>query len=304
MNYEDFKQAFLAEMFLKAGGPGVEIYEHQVDKPNETWDAISVRPAGSSIASQIYYKDYYEEYKEGTPIPLLADSAVRNMELSRAQMPEVPEISHSFIEENLYLTVLNYDMNRSWLSSVPHERLEDMAVVPRVRVSEEASFAVKNPMLAGYGFSKKDLFKAAHANMDKQEYRCMSLSGMLMGFGLEPVTEMDPASNVYVLTNMSSVDGAAAITSEKAMKQARETIGEDFFILPSSRHEVILVPRSMSFSVADLKDMVVSANRTVVEDKDLLSDNVYRYNSSKGTIKMLEPKEEAKKLDRALPPVL
>ena len=51
-------------------------------------------------------------------------------------------------------------------------------------------------------------------------------------------------------------------------------------------------------------DFQVLANRTVVEDKDLLSDNVYRYNSSKGTIKMLEPKEEAKKLDRALPPVL
>ena len=135
MNYEDFKQAFLAEMFLKAGGPGVEIYEHQVDKPNETWDAISVRPAGSSIASQIYYKDYYEEYKEGTPIPLLVDNAVRNMERSRAHMPEVPEISHSFIEDNLYL-------RRNWYPDCLHPINIYTSTTPETPIDTMCQFGV------------------------------------------------------------------------------------------------------------------------------------------------------------------
>lgn len=303
MNYDDFKQAFKAEVMLRVGGPDVEFRDHEVHKINQTREALSIRPAGSNIATQIYYEDFYRGYQDGASIASLAEDAVRNMDLFFGRMPDVPEISHAFMEENLYLTVMNPEMNKAYLADVPCDRLEDMAVVPRVRINDETSFVVKDWMMNMYGFSKESLFKAARANMDRQDYRCFSLSGFVSDFFMtEP--EPSPSDNVYVLTNMTAVDGAAAILSDKAMKEARDKVGEDFFILPSSRHEVILVPRSSSLTVADLTDMVMQANRTVVEDKDLLSDHVYRYNSSKGTIKMIEPIEEAKKLDRVLPPVL
>lgn len=302
MNYDDFKQAFKAEVMIRSGS-GVEISEHVVHKTNESLEALSVRPTGSNIASQIYFKDYYSQHEDGAGIAFLAEDAVRKVMHFLGRLPEIPEMSHTFMEENLYLTVMNPEMNRDYLSDVPCDRLEDMAVVPRVRVNEESSFVVRDWMMREYGFSKDALFKAARANMDRQDYRCFSLSSFVSDLMMEE-PDPGPSDSIYVLTNMTAVDGAAAILSDKAMKEARDKVGEDFFILPSSRHEVILVPRSSSLSVADLTDMVMQANRTVVEDKDLLSDHVYRYNSSKGTIKMIEPKEEARKLDRALPPVL
>lgn len=303
MNYEQFKQAFRAEMAFRVGGSDMRIREEQVTKVNQAMDALMFEPAGSRIAAQIYMNDLFKEYQQGRDFMSLVSDSVVNLENSLSHMPEAPNLSHDFLEENLYLAVMNTEMNRGYLSDVPHEYMEDMAVVPRVRISDEASFAVKDWMLGMYGFSKEELFKTARANMDRQDYRIMSLNSVIAGTGfIEP--DPGPADSVYVLTNMSSIDGAAAILSDKAMKQAREAVGEDFFILPSSRHEVILVPRSSSLTVAEMTDMVVSANRTVVEDKDLLSDHVYRYNSQSGKIKMLEPVEQAKKLDRALPPVL
>ena len=297
MNYEDFKQAFTAEMMLRFGGPGMDIWEQQVPKINETLDALIFASDGSHVAPQIYLNGLFKEYERGKDLIDIVNEAAASLEASRMHAPEVPELSHSFLEENLYLTVMNSEMNQQYLSEVPHEFLEDMAVVPRIRLSDEASFTVKDWMLNEYGFTREELFKTARANMDMQEYRCFSLSSFIGDF---TGTEMEPSptDSIYVLTNESSIDGAAAILSDKAMNQAHDAVGEDFFILPSSRHEVILVPRSSSLTIRELTDMVISANRTVVEDKDLLSDHVYRYNSSSGTIRMLEPKAETPKMEK------
>ena len=297
MNYEDFKQAFTAEMMLRFGGPGMDIWEQQVPKINETLDALIFASDGSHVAPQIYLNGLFKEYERGKDLIDIVNEAAAGLEASRMHAPEVPELSHSFLEENLYLTVMNSEMNQQYLSEVPHEFLEDMAVVPRIRLSDEASFTVKDWMLNEYGFTREELFKTARANMDMQEYRCFSLSSFIGDFtGTE--VEHGPTDSIYVLTNESSIDGAAAILSDKAMNQAHDAVGEDFFILPSSRHEVILVPRSSSLTIRELTDMVISANRTVVEDKDLLSDHVYRYNSSSGTIRMLEPKAETPKMEK------
>jgi len=42
-------------------------------------------------------------------------------------------------------------------------------------------------------------------------------------------------------------------------------------------HEVILVPDAAGIDAKELCEMVKQANRTVVEEKDILSDNVYHY---------------------------
>lgn len=297
MNYEDFKQAFTAEMMVRFGGPGMDIREHQVSKVNQTMDALVFASETSRIAPQIYLTDLFKEYEQGKDLMSIVKEASARLEASRMHAPEVPELSHAFMEENLYLTVMNPEMNRQYLSDVPYEFLEDMAVVPRIRLNDEASFVVKDWMLGEYGFTREELFAAARNNMNMQEYRCFSLSSFIGGFmGTEP--EPSPSDNIYVLTNESSIDGASAILSDKAMEKAHAMVGEDFFILPSSRHEVLLVPRSTSLSVRELTDMVVSVNRTAVEDKDLLSDHVYRYNSGSGTIRMLEPKAETPRMEK------
>ena len=297
MNYEDFKQAFTAEMMARFGGPGMDIREQTVSKVNQTLDALVFASDGSRVAPQIYLNDLFKEYEQGKDLMSIVSEAAAGLEASRMHVPEVPELSHAFMEENLYLTVMNPEMNRQYLSDVPYEFLEDMAVVPRIRLNDEGSFVVKDWMLKEYGFTREELFATARENMNLQEYQCFSLSSFLGGFmGAE--MDSDPSDNIYVLTNESSIDGASAILSDKAMEQAHAMVGEDFFILPSSRHEVLLVPRSTSLSVRELTDMVVSVNRTAVEDRDLLSDHVYRYNSGSGKIRMLEPKAETPKMEK------
>ena len=304
MRYEDFKEAFTAEMTFLMDGSGVTITPEQIPKVNQNLDALSFRREGDHIGTLLYLNDIYEQHERGAGIAELAEQARGIVGDRMSQIPDLPEIDHDYIARNVYLTVMNADMNRDYLRSVPHEMLEDMAVVPRVRVSEEASFAVHDDMMDIYEFTREGLLKTAHANMELQEFTCRDLSSVLFGFGMPGMPGPDPSTGIYVLTNATGIDGAAAILSGRAMKNARDMVGEDFFILPSSRHEVLLVPRSTQMSVGELTNMVRDVNRTAVEDKDLLSDHIYRYNSRSGSIKMLEPQAEVPEKKQSLPPIL
>ena len=62
------------------------------------------------------------------------------------------------------------------------------------------------------------------------------------------------------------------------MEKAAETIGDDFYILPSSIHETILVPVRGKEDEADkLAEMVACVNSSEVPDTEILSNHVYRY---------------------------
>ena len=304
MRYEDFKEAFTAEMTFLMDGSGVTITPEQISKVNQNLDALSFRREGDHIGTLLYLNDFYEEHEHGAGIAELAEQAREIVGDRMSQMPELPLIDHDFIAENVYLTVMNADRNRDYLTGIPHPPPPPPPPPPRAKISEEASFAVVNDMMDSYGFSRQELLKTAHANMELQEFSCRDLTSVLFGFGIPGMPVADPSSGIYVLTNASGIDGAAAILSDNAMKSAREMIGEDFFILPSSRHEVLLVPRSMEMSVGDLTAMVRDVNRSVVDEKDFLSDHIYRYNSRSGAIKMLEPQAEVPEKKQSLPPIL
>lgn len=86
---------------------------------------------------------------------------------------------------------------------------------------------------------------------------------------------------MYVITNKSKNHGAMAILDKEFVNECIETIGEDFYVLPSSIHELILIPNSGEMDVETLRGMVSEVNRTQVSREERLSDNVYRYSNGK-----------------------
>lgn len=87
---------------------------------------------------------------------------------------------------------------------------------------------------------------------------------------------MDPdSSKMLVITNTKKSYGASAILYPGMMKDIEEQLG-DFYVLPSSVHEVIAVP-ALSSDAAYLADTVKFINDTQVAPHEQLSDHVYRY---------------------------
>ena len=84
---------------------------------------------------------------------------------------------------------------------------------------------------------------------------------------------------MYVLSNVNKLNGAVYIADSDALAMVADELDDDYVVLPSSRHEVIIVPLSQ---ISDddytyLKDMVYEINRKEVDAEDYLSDNIYKY---------------------------
>lgn len=79
---------------------------------------------------------------------------------------------------------------------------------------------------------------------------------------------------MFCLTNETKMNAASLILHEDIRKQIGEFMKGDFYILPSSIHETLLLPDNGNFDVKALNAMVKEVNATEVALEDILSDKV------------------------------
>ena len=89
-----------------------------------------------------------------------------------------------------------------------------------------------------------------------------------------------PETPFYVLTNQNGINGAACILYKDVIKNFAEGMDRNILILPSSIHEVLLLPDDELVSYNDLAHLVTFINQTEVPAQDRLSNQVYRYSRS------------------------
>ena len=120
-----------------------------------------------------------------------------------------------------------------------------------------------------YRIKPSDLVEALNRNIYK--FKFAKMSELL---GLDHQDDM----KMYVLTNSEQQLGSGLIVHDKVLRHILDTIGEDIYILPSSVHELIVLPSSVVDDENYLTKMVHEINTNEVEPKDRLSDDVYHVN--------------------------
>ena len=94
---------------------------------------------------------------------------------------------------------------------------------------------------------------------------------------LKELEEMENGVSMYVLTNDHCVNGATCILYDNVLRNFARVQDCNIFVLPSSIHEVMLVPENTETEPEFLAQLVVEANQSAVGLIDLLSDNIYYY---------------------------
>jgi hypothetical protein len=90
----------------------------------------------------------------------------------------------------------------------------------------------------------------------------------------------DDRSKMYVLTNAQKQYGAATVLYPRVLKSLADRLNINFFLLPGSIHEFMLVPDDHQKSVADMYEIVRESNNTAVAVDEILSYSVYYYDRS------------------------
>ena len=103
---------------------------------------------------------------------------------------------------------------------------------------------------------------------------------------------------IYVATVPDKNSGAGVLAYQDFMEQAAEKLGGDFFVLPSSIHEILLIPDDGEQSINFLRDMVREVNATEVSPAEKLTDNVYHYDAKDHIFELAE-KFKARQQEKA-----
>ena len=105
---------------------------------------------------------------------------------------------------------------------------------------------------------------------------------------VEPENEM--LYPVWMLSMDNDTHGASVILQPEALIAIEEIFGGDYFILPSSIHEVIVVPDlGIDDQEHDLNEMVRKVNHMVVDPEERLSNRVIRASEF---LRLIEPPEK------------
>ena len=97
----------------------------------------------------------------------------------------------------------------------------------------------------------------------------------------------EESGKMYVLGNDKKLFGAAAMFYQGVLEEFSEKQQKSFYVLPSSVHEVILIPDDGMVNGEELWKMVCEINATQVDPEEVLTDSVYYFSIKCKKIKKL-----------------
>ena len=207
------------------------------------------------------------------------------------------------VKEKIGCRLVNAERNADILTGRPHTMVDDLAVTYHIDLGKSErvnmSTAVTNSLMERYGISTGQLHEVALSNMTTlsppsfkgmsetmadlllPEMEAMSLDGISVEEATETFKSMfsQEQETMYVLSNKDKLHGAAALLDTRVMDDITKRVGTEYFILPSSIHEVLIVPKTEQLDLKSLESMVRDVNATQVSPEERLSDHVYAYDA-------------------------
>ena len=269
-------------------------YDVKVTKVTKNNDieltGVVLMKESDNLSPTIYLDGLFEEYQDGAYIEDLAEQIIR---LYKEQLP-AGRLDMDFfrnfeqVKDRIFYKLVSYDKNRKMLEKLPYYKWNDLALIFYYAMEEErigrASITIHHQHLKMWEQSMDTLYAVAQENMKK------SMPELLVSMKdlLEETTGLkmgeDTYLPMYVLTNQEKVYGAAAMLYSEHMKKLAERWQTDLLILPSSIHEVLLLPDDGQNEYAFYRQMVEEVNTTQVEPEEVLSYSLYRYCREKAEI--------------------
>lgn len=295
-DYEEFVSDFLET--LKKIMPEADFERINVDKVNETRDAVRVQlPEFGPVMPTAYLDDLYQIYQKGNPIESIAKGMLQNMPEDVKKISEAVDFDKNTAWEKFFPCVVNKEMNEKLLADVPHKDIEgtDLTLIARFRIGDAggqvATCIITNSNASALGMKPGEILEKAIANGARDKYVCKGLTETIAGEMRESGAPEEMVKEIlgpgkkelcYMLSNEKMIQGAAVLGYPEEIKKATKNLGEEnCYILPSSIHEVLLVPESLARgNMEELTDMVKTVNASEVRPEEQLSNHVYFFDGN------------------------
>ena len=329
MTFIEFRED-ICEKVRALLGEGYRVSVKEVPKNNGTLlTGLIIQKTGIDFSPSIYLEPFFDEYREGRDIQIIAKEIVllyENCDVEHTGKNLDMSFFRDFegVKSRVAFKLVNFEKNRELLKTIPYIPYLDLAIVFYCRILSEGigvgSILITNAHLAAWGITGDQLYEAAKDNTPRilpcemknlKEVIGELITRNIMGKHCEssmeccdipenwreswtdqiiktltPEALSDKEKSLFVLGNRDRIQGAAAIIYRGVLQDVADYLDRDIYVLPSSIHEVILMPDNGTFHGSQLSEMVREVNETQLSEQEVLSEHVYLFDRKEGQLKI------------------
>lgn len=253
---------------------------------------LTISRIGTNISPTIYLEEYYHQYQDGMSIEHIACNIVELYhEIKFEHSWEVQQLQDfERIKSQIVYKLIHRSQNKKLLEDIPFIPYLDLAIVFFVLLETTehgtATITITKEMQRVWDVPSLTLYQLASINTPKllpAEFKPMrTVICEMLG---SKQTEDDLEDNhMYILSNTLRHLGASCILYNHVLEDIGNQLDEDFYILPSSIHETIILPARFSPAKSSLDEMIEEINLTQLDEEEILSNRAYYYDHQKNKL--------------------
>lgn len=302
MNYKEFRELFI-EKLKERVGEDIKVKTNTVTKNNGKLKEGLIVETGNTLLPMIYLDELYEKYNQNGIMEEILETVISlingNPNNIKERVESLINGGWDKIKDTIEVCVINKEWNKDKLENIPHIEYLDLALVFRVVIYREEdssmSCLMTNGLLNKLQVDIEEFKNEALLRLNSSYYYIQKLTGVIKEC-MQSEDEEEMFDSIiensvfdvplYVLTNKQRLNGAAGIARVDIINKFANEMEDDLYILPSSLHELLLLPAKENCSVDELREMVRSVNESEVDKEDWLSDNIYFFNRERGSLEI------------------
>ncbi len=297
MNLKSFIQEVIARVQAVVGEEA-GVYVQEVRKNNGVlMQGLTIMRKGGNVSPTVYLDSFYELMKEGMDMGKIVAKIlavyVRGLPRGSVDMEFFRDFEK--VKDRIVYRLVNREKNRELLEEIPHVDFLDLAICFYYSYEHpelgEGMILIHNDHMAMWKTDHRELMQLAERNTPRLMQSQLSsmdnaMQDILDKEQLAELREMQQETGryLYVLSNTKHIQGAAVILYPGILAEAAKHLGGSFYILPSSIHEVLLLPDDGQSSGQELHEMIAEINRSQLQEEEVLSDYAYRYDAADGKV--------------------
>ena len=302
-DFENFKRKII-DYVSDHFGDAYTVDETDCVKNNDTtYHGISLREKDSNIAPIIYLDELYQIYSNGESIQQIAESVIDHFRI----YVNVPDLNldeidnYEAVKKRLGVKLLNRSLNSSYIEKKVYVEYMDLIIVFFLEYEDmsigRGIIGVTPDMLSMWDIDTETLLRDATENMNKNypveftslvdllireyKYRFEDENNIQREDIKDIVEQLTSLSTydrqLYVLTNESHNLGASTILYPDTLSKVGSALNTDFYLIPSSIHEIIIIPDNGNVNEEVMNNMIRTVNSEHLSPEEVLSDHLYRY---------------------------
>lgn len=263
----------------------------QTAKNNVLLTGIAICQEGSTTTPVFYLENAYQQHLQGKLMHQIAQELVahyKELEIPAFEGEGITDYEKA--KDRLRVRLVSKENNEEFYKQGPYRQqpLGTEVLYLELKHSQEESMSVHitGAIAANWSIPKQELFQTALENTQKHDkvsfFSIDDIIGELLSY--EKI-EDKTSTPMYILTNERREYGATVTSYPEVLMQVREQLGEDFYILPSSTHEIIILPKIAGMSPKELRNTVREINAEMVEPQDVLANDVYEFHGATNRVK-------------------